>query len=445
MRNGLQTGSGGEPTGWVMLAAGSVLVGVSTGLLVSGFRRLLEWTEGWRGTALAVAGAGGVPGFLAATLAVAAAAALAAHLVRRFSPGAGGSGIPQVEAAIAGAEKLPPPSILPVKFLGGWLAIGGGLALGREGPSVQMGASLGSLWGGWLRLHRSDAVALMAAGGGAGLATAFNAPIAGAVMVLEELMRRYDPRVAIAALGASGGAIAVSRIFLGQRPDFQVPEIPFSGLEGGAGFLVLGLCCGGLAVAYHHGLLGALSLGDRLVGMPVEWRAGLVGALVGMVGWWNPLWIGGGDPLTQIALGPASTLGVLPLLLGLRFLLSLLSYAAGTPGGLFAPLLTLGALTGVLVDAGVRTLQPELRTPPEAFALVGMAALFAGVVRAPVTALVLVTELTGNTTLLLPMLLGCFVSLLTAAWTGTPAIYDALSWRLAGVGRPPAALPPPSS
>ncbi|MBN8248062.1 MAG: chloride channel protein [Verrucomicrobia bacterium] len=428
--------SGEPPAGWTRLAAASVAVGVCTGLLVAGFRRLLEETEVWRTTVLALLGTHGALGLLSAMLGVAVAAALAAHLVRRYSPSAGGSGIPQVEAVLAGAQPLPPPAILPVKFFGGWLAIGSGLALGREGPSVQMGASLGGLWGRWCRLHRSDAIAVIAAGGGAGLATAFNAPIAGAVLVLEELVRRYDPRVAVAALGASGGAIAVARVFLGQAPDFDVPPIPFSGVNGGLGFLMLGLCCGMLATAYHRILLAALDLADRLQGLPVELRAGLVGAGVGAVGWWAPGWIGGGDPLTQAALGSGLALTGLPLLLGLRFLLSMVSYGAGTPGGLFAPMLTLGALTGLLVGTGLRWLHPDLQTPMSAYALVGMAALFAGVVRAPVTALVLVTELTGNTTLLLPMLAAGFVALLTTGWTGTPAIYDALSQRLAGLDRP---------
>lgn len=411
---------------WGRLAIASVAAGVGTGFMAAAFRLLLAHTDEWRTAALSVAGRQGLTGFLAAVVVLSGVAALAATLVRRLSPAAAGSGIPQVEATLAGRMPLPSPLILPVKFLGGWLAIGGGLALGREGPSVQMGASLGGLFGRWFHLRASDAMAVIAAGGGAGLATAFNAPIAGAVLVLEELVRRYDPRVAVAALGASGGAIAVARLLLGPDPDFTVPAIPFPGAGSAIGFLVLGLVCGLLAIVYQRALLATLGLAGRLKRLPVELRAALVGAVVAGAGWWSPSWIGGGDPLTQAALLGTPSLGGLPLLLGVRFLLSVISYAAGTPGGLFAPLLVLGSQAGLLVGAGLHGLYPAMDLPATAYALAGMAALFAGVVKAPVTGLILVTELTGSTSLLLPMLAASFTAMLVTAWSGTPAIYDAL-------------------
>jgi CIC family chloride channel protein len=159
---------------------------------------------------------------LLVSAACAAAIAVAAWLVRRFSTHASGSGIPHVEAVLK--QELPPAplSLVPVKFVGGGLAIGSGLALGREGPSVQMGASVAHLVGKLFQRDWPDCRVLLAAGAGAGLATAFNAPIAGAVFVLEELVRHFETRIAIAALGASATAMSVARLFIGEQPEFSV-------------------------------------------------------------------------------------------------------------------------------------------------------------------------------------------------------------------------------
>jgi CIC family chloride channel protein len=172
-----------------------------------------------------------------------------------------------------------------VKFFGGWLAIGGGLALGREGPSVQIGANIGSLVARRFRLKQADQIALLAACGGAGLATAFNAPIAGAVFVLEELIRRFDTRIAIAALGASCCATAVARMFLGNAPDFQVGALPYSGVGSGLLFTGLGILAGFAGLAYNAAILAGLNLASGIRWRP-GWRASLIGATVGMLRSW---------------------------------------------------------------------------------------------------------------------------------------------------------------
>lgn len=145
-----------------------------------------------------------------------------AWLVRRFSPYAVGSGIPHVEATTRSELPPAPLRLVPVKFIGGLLAIGSGLALGREGPSVQVGADIGAFVGKKLGLSTSDCIALLAACGGAGIATAFNASLAGAIFIMEELIRRFDTRIAIAALGSSCCAIAAARLLLGRTPDSRL-------------------------------------------------------------------------------------------------------------------------------------------------------------------------------------------------------------------------------
>jgi chloride channel protein, CIC family len=240
------------------------------------------------------------------------------------------------------------------------------------------------------------------------------------------LVGRFEPRMAIAALGASATAIAVGRVITGDVPDFAVAALAYPTVAAGPLFVVLGIIAGVVAVAYNYGLLGALAAADRLKALPVEVRAGLVGAAVGVLAWFMPDIVGGGDPLTQRALSGADALAVLPLLFLTRFGLGAVSYAAGTPGGLFAPMLVLGAQLGIFFGVVCQIAFPALGIQPAGFGVVGMAAFFTGVVRAPITGIALVTEMTASFTMLLPMLGACFAAMLVPMLLRNRPIYDSL-------------------
>jgi chloride channel protein, CIC family len=413
----------------VVLALLSLIVGAASGLLGAIFRLALKQADRFRDAVLAWAHGHELVGLLLFIGVAAAATGVAAWLVRRHSPQAAGSGIPHVEAVLNG--DLPPASfrLIPVKFFGGLLAIGTGLALGREGPSVQMGASLAHLLGVVFRRSWPDGRVLLAAGAGAGLATAFNAPIAGAVFVLEELLRRFDTRITITTLGASAGAIAVARVLLGEAPDFHVEPLPYPGLGTVPIYLALGVVAGLLGVAYNHTLLGTLAAAEQLRRWPVELRAGLIGAAVGLLAWFAPDLVGGGDAITQRMLTGSEALVMVAFVFILRFGLGALSYAAGTPGGLFAPMLVLGSQSGLFFGTLCNNWFPSMAPQPTAFAVVGMAAFFTAVVRAPVTGIVLVTEMTDSVILLLPMLGACFAAMLVPTVLGNAPIYDTLRQR----------------
>src|SRR5262249_43099579 len=278
------------------------------------------------------------------------------------------------------------------------------------------------------RRHWADCRSLLAAGAGAGLATAFNAPIAGAVFVLEELVRRFDPRITIATFGASTGAIAVGRLLLGETPDFDVEPLSYAGLGAVPLPRALGILAGFLGIAYNRTVLGALAAAERLRG-PVELQAAVVGATVGLLAWFTPRLVGGGDAITQRTLTGTETLGLLSLVFVFRFGLGAVSYAAQTPGGLFAPLLVLGAQSGLIFGTICSCWLPSVAPNPIALGIVGMAAFFTAVVRAPVTGIILVTEMTANFTLLLPMLGACFAAMLVPTLLGNPPIYDSLRER----------------
>lgn len=418
-----------SPGGLPALAIISLICGIISGVVCGAFRLFLDYADGWRDGFLAWAHGFGWLGLPMVVAVFSAAVAISAWLVHRFAPFASGSGIPHVEKVLDGQVTPSPPSLVVVKFIGGVLALGAGLALGREGPSVQMGATCGHILGQVFRRTREDNLLLLAAGAGSGLAVAFNAPIAGAAFVLEELVRRFDTRTTIVTFGASAGAIGIGRLLFGSAPDFHVDPLPYAGYGCVAGSLVLGAALGLAGIAYNRTILGAMTLAGRLGRWPVELRAAAVAAVVGLLGWLEPKLIGGGDVLTQEALmgiqGGWIVLGIFLL----RFVLGPASYATNVPGGLFAPLLVLGAQGGLLFGIICHGWLPDIAVTPVAWAVVGTAAFFTAVVRAPLTGIILAIELTGSYTQLLPMLGACFMAMLVPTLLGDPPIYEALKKR----------------
>ncbi len=420
------TGADG-PGSLLVLALLAFIAGAGAGLIGALFRLVLKQADHLRNVIILWARGEQLVGLLLVTIASAAAVAVAAWMVRRFSPEAAGSGIPHVESVLRGELPEAPFRLIPIKFVGGVLAIGSGLALGREGPSVQMGSSIGDLVGRLFRRNLPDRLVLLAAGAGAGLATAFNAPIAGAIFVLEELVQRFDTRIAIIALGVSSTAIAVARIFLGDAPDFHVEHLSYFHPGTRPLYFLLGAIAGLFAILYNRALLGAIAAANRLERWPVPLRAALIGAAVGMLAWFAPGLVGGGDEITQRTLQGTDALALVPLVFLLRFTLGAVSYAARTPGGLFAPMLVLGAQLGLLFGILCRLAFPDLDIQPQAFAVVGMAAFFTGVVRAPLTGIVLVVEMTGSFNMLLPMLGACFAAMLVPTLLRNAPIYESLA------------------
>jgi CIC family chloride channel protein len=413
----------------LVLALLALFVGVVVGSLGAIFRLVLQRADSFRETFIAWAHGEAFAGFLFVIAVCAAATAVAAWLVRRYSPHASGSGISHVELVLSGELPPAPYRLIPIKFFGGLLAIGSGLALGREGPSVQMGASVADLLARLFHCGEEDCRACLAAGAGAGLATAFNAPIAGGIFVLEELVRRFDTRIALATLGASAGAIAVARLFLGDTPDFHVEELPYPSFGTVPIYLLFGFLAGFVGVAYNRTLLGTLASLDKLRRCPVELRAALIGAAVGTLAWFAPGLVGGGDQITQRTLSGTDTTVAISVVFLIRFGLGAVSYSALTPGGLFAPMLVLGAQLGFLYGTVCSYWFPAAVPNPTSLAVVGMASFFTAVVRAPMTGIVLIIEMTSSFTMLLPMLAGCFAAMTVPTLLRDAPIYDSLRSR----------------
>lgn len=416
---------------WSLVRLGLVAAacGVVVGFLGGGFRRILFDAGHWRDSLVSWGHHWPAVAWLLPVAMVAACAA-AARWVVRLIPVATGSGIQDVEAVWRGDARFPPWSVLPAKFVGGILAIGSGLALGREGPTVHMGAVVGSEAGRRVGLDAEDRRVLQAALGGAGLAVAFNAPLGGSLFVFEEVARSFRLRLVLATLIGSSVAIACSRVLLGDHPNFLVGAISTPPGWVLVVYLVFGAVTGLLGVAYNRLVLAGLDLFARPLPWAPEARAALVGGVVGLVLWVQPLAVGGGDVLVQRVLQGGMGLTVLLAYLAVRFLVGPWSYSAGTPGGLFAPLLAVGAVWGALVQGVLQPAVPALGAHAGTMAIVGMATFFAAVVRAPFTGIALIVEMTATTTLLVPMLAACFAAVLVATAVGNAPIYDSLRNRM---------------
>lgn len=404
----------------------AALVGLCSGLVASLFRVSLAGADLLRNAFLDWAHQFPALGWLFPLIFSATGAVISIVLVRNFAPEASGSGIPHLEAVLQRLRSLTWKRVLPVKFIAGTFALGSGLALGREGPTVQMGGAVGDAISGWLKSPPREKRTLIAAGAGAGLAAAFNAPLSGLTFVLEEVQRDFHPIVFAAAFVAAIVADIVARILSGSAPVFSVPgyaalpitALPFFGL--------LGILAGLLGVIFNHSLIAVMNFMFRFKGPSIYFVTALVGGFAGVISWFSPIAVGGGHALTELVLAGRLSLGVIPLWIFIRLLLTTMSYGTGTAGGIFAPLLVLGALVGLATGQSIHYFVPNVVSEPAVFAVVGMAAIFTAIVRAPLTGILLIVEMTGSYEQMLPLLVSCFCAYVVAEFLKTRPIYQAL-------------------
>ncbi|MEN3316935.1 MAG: chloride channel protein family [Mycobacterium sp.] len=409
----------------------AIVAGVLIGLVGGAFRWCLQRADDLRIDFVDWAHKLPGPGWLVPMAAAAAGATLAALIVR-WEPLAAGSGIQHVEAVFLGEAQPPLIRLLPAKFIGGVLSIGSGLVLGREGPTVHMGAAIGAEAARRARLPDSEVRMMQTALGGAGLAVAFNAPIGGTLFTLEEVTKSFRVKTVLATLFSAVAAVACSRLTLGNHADFQVEPVNAPALGWLPLFIVFGLLTGCLGALYNVMVLWFLDHVGAIRRIPTLAKASVIGAIIGLAMFVYPHAVGGGDDLTQRILGGQHiAASVIIGVLAVRFIAGPLSYSAAVPGGLFAPLLTVGALWGLLFAGGFNAVWPgnatQLAVP---MALVGMAAFFGASVRAPLTGMVVVIEMTATTEVLVPMMAATAAAVLAAYVMGSPPIYDSLRERM---------------
>lgn len=409
-----------------------VVIGAIVGVVISVFRLMLVYADRGRNLVAEYARTGVMGGFVALMCLVALAWLITKLL--EWEPDIAGSGIPQVEGELKGMKEMKWWRVIVAKMVGCSLAIGGGLALGREGPSIQLGAMVGK---GFARAnHRllTEERILITCGAGAGLSAAFGAPLAGSLFVLEELHRNFSGEMLFSTMAASAVADFVSANIFGLDPVFNIDVTHAIPLKYYGILIVLGIVLGFFGMFYNRTIafmqdtFGKVNsrLGKILIGFAVSFVFVYV----------YPTALGSGNELVSEIGNGEFALKALIVMLAIKFFFSTMSFGTGAPGGIFLPLLVLGSITGGLFS---RASEAMLGTSPDyitGFVVVAMAGYFSSIVHAPITGIVLITEMTGSFEGLLPLVLVSLTSFLVADFFGGTPIYHQLLERMINRRRP---------
>ncbi len=407
----------------------ALLLGVLTGTLGGMFHLLAPRLLRFRNT-LAVYAETSFDGGLVVSVVLSALMLTAAvYLVRRIAPETSGSGVQEIEGALSGQRPLRWKRVLPVKFFAGLLSLGSGLVLGREGPTIQMGGAAGRMLSDFFMIDiRHVRHSLVAAGAGAGLAAAFNAPLAGILFVVEEMRRQFKFNFVsfhCVVIAATSSDIMV-RLISGPQPDIVMHRFPVPDMASLVLFLVFGAVLGVIGFFFNITLTRTVDFVQRFKVHHNTLVCLGTGAFIGFLLWVYPNGAGTGDIVLRKAIAGNIAVESLLFIFILRFATTMLSYGSGAPGGIFAPMMALGTLFGLWFGEAGHQLFPEIIHHPGIFAVAGMGALFSATVRAPVTGLVLVMEMTFNYTLTLPLIITCMAATITAETFGGRPIYTVL-------------------
>ena len=398
------------------------IIGVFSAIAALIIKEGVGWLGGWRLQAAQNYGAGWV-----LPLAGLGFGWLAGWIIERFAPSAAGGGIPQVKAALARYPIELSGKVALAKLVGTVLILGGGFTLGRRAPTVHIGAALAAQLSSWLPTSPEHRRQMIAAGAAAGLAAGFTTPIAGVLFVVEELMRDVSGLTLETAIAASFVGAVVS-LFLqttnlnlshslaqGLSIQFSVTEIPW--------YIFLGILAGALGALFNRGILWAKIIHHRL-NLSMAWRVGLTGLISGGIIALMPTFFRDNAALKDfVMLGEITWQNTL-LAFVAHFFLTMMAYSSDAPGGLFAPALIMGSALGHLI--GVLGSVISNHETSVTYALAGMGAFFTGVVRVPVTAIVIVFELTGNFNVVLPLMVSCAVSYIVAESIFKRSLYEHL-------------------
>src|SRR6202521_2037751 len=349
------------------------------------------------------------------------------YLLYRYFPNARGSGVPQTKAALFAREGRITLRTVLGKFFCTSATLASGIPLGREGPSVQVGAGIGSVLGRLLGLRSEQVKNLIPVGAAAAIAAAFNTPLAAVVFSLEEIMGDLHAPVMGAVVLASATAWMVLRLFLGDHPLFKVPQYQLVSPAEFAVYAVLGVAGGVVSAAFTKLLLGMRARFLRFPQKTIWFQPVAGGLLVGVVGWFVPQVLGVGYGFVGEALNGRMAFQLMLLLVVLKLIALTTSYASGNAGGIFGPALFIGAMLGGTVGTVAHRLFPAYTATPGAYALVGMGALFAGIVRAPMTSVLMIFEMTQDYAVIVPLMIANLVSLFIASRLQHEPIYEALA------------------
>ncbi len=345
-------------------------------------------------------------------------------LVKKY-PMISSSGIPQVKGQLMGYFQNPWISTLVAKFIGGAVSILAGLSVGREGPSIQLGATTAHGLGNRLAATRTERKILIASGASAGLATAFNAPLAGVMFSLEEIFKYFSPTILLATITSAVTADFISTIFFGLKPVFNFTLNDTIPLKLYWLIALLGILVGLSGAVYNFTLLKTIALYKKIFSVNSHFKPVIPFLIAGIMGLTFPIVLGGGSHIID-GLSSSKSMQWFVLVLLIKFLFSMISFGSGAPGGIFFPLLVIGALIGglfgnaAIIAVGI---DPDLFYN---FVVLAMAGFFASIVKAPITGVVLLTEMTGSFNHLLPLTTISIIAYVTADVLKSKPIYESL-------------------
>jgi CIC family chloride channel protein len=416
----------GEQQVFLLLA---VIIGLFSGLAVVLFRVTIEYTR------LRLLGSGLVVAPLRALLVLSVVGLAVALLVMKLFPQARGSGVNQTKAAVYIYDGFVPFRTVIGKFITCALAIGSGQSLGPEDPSLQMGAGIASALGRRMRFSRDKVRLIAPVGAAAGLAAAFNAPIAAVLFVIEEVIGKWTAGVLGAIVLSAVSSVVVARWFLGDQSLFRIPVYHLVHPAELLAYAALGVI-GGISSLVFVKLVGYAR--PRLKALP-RWthyfQPALAGLAIGVIGIWLPQVMGAGYQFIDQAMHDQYLWRMLLLLGAFKIIATSLSFVSGTPGGMFAPTLFVGAMIGGAVGGIERHFFPWLTGSVGAYALVGMGTLFAGFLRVPMTSVFMVLEVSGNYSIILPVMISNTIAYLISRQYQPTPLFDLLS-RQDGVDLP---------
>lgn len=354
--------------------------------------------------------------------------ALSYFLVRYDMKEAAGSGIQQIEGILKKDGPMNWRRLLPIKFFGGLLSISAFMVLGREGPTVQMGAHLGKMLSNRFKWKRQHTHLLIAAGASAGLATAFNAPIASLLFVIEELRYHLDinqmdmPFITICVFVS----ILVLQYTLGTHPSIEISIYHMPPFRDFGYFLLFGVLLGFFGIIFNQMLIVLLKKHCQLPSR-LKWAyVILIGFIAGYWVFKYPLMVGSGELLVKKLASSHFHLNILIIMCSFRLLMTLLCFTTGLPGGVFSPLLGLGTLLGLTFHQLLQSVFHIQSIDAGVFALAGMAGLFSASIQAPLTGIVLIVEMTQNYNLILPLMLTCISAHFIARFLHAVPLYTRL-------------------
>lgn len=416
---------------YLVLPALSATVGALTGLVIASFEAIILWLNQQRLQFVNLDSLSPLTGIILTMLIGGLMVVLALWLVRRFAPEAGSSGVTHIEGALDGIYEINWRRLLPIKFVASVLAISSGMIFGRAGPSVQLGGVVGRMMADTAKRYTQAIHVLTAAGAAAGLAAAFNAPLAGILFVIEEMRPqfRYSMTSIKCVSLAAATATIVMQICYGQQAIMAIPDLSIPSLTSLWLFLLLGILFGVVGVLFNRGIIASTRKVQDLQAnkMSRVLLFGLtLGALFSLLQIFIPEGAGTGRfAMLEVLQHPITLVSLLGLFL-LRLFGTILCFSSGAAGGVFTPMLTLGTLFGLAFGMLAGEIYPDLATDPLVYAVAGMGALFAATVRAPVTGIMLVVEMTDSYHMILPLLVTCLGATFIAQLLGGKPLYAEL-------------------